>query len=104
MPCSPLAARTFRSGSTSSRTATPYAERCGTAPTPKPRPRAGSRTGTLTLKWEHYLTTIVAADRNGSLEGRVEMRGDKDASGSPFHAVRHVEAPAAETAAPAIGG
>ena len=29
--------------------------------------------------------------RSGELVGRVEMRGDKEASGNPFSAVRHVE-------------
>jgi thiol-disulfide isomerase/thioredoxin len=60
--------------------------------------------GTLTLNWEHYLTTIVARQDGGALVGRVEMRGDKDVSGSPFRAVRHVEQPIADTHAPSIAG
>lgn len=49
--------------------------------------------GTLVLDLGHYLTTIVASEENGALEGKVQMRNDKSPEGSPFHAVRHVEAP-----------
>ena len=60
--------------------------------------------GTVTLEWEHYLTTIVAREQEGTLVGRVEMRNDKDASGSPFRAVRHVARPAATGKVPSIAG
>lgn len=60
--------------------------------------------GTVTLKWEHYLTTIVATEKNGSLAGKVELRGDKEATGNPFRAVRHVERAASATNVPAIAG
>jgi len=60
--------------------------------------------GTVTLEWEHYLTTIVATERNGELVGRVEMRGDKEASGNPFHAVRHVERKLTAANIPSIEG
>ena len=46
--------------------------------------------GTVTLEWEHYLTNIVASQKGSELVGRVEMRNDRDAEGSPFRAVRHV--------------
>lgn len=59
--------------------------------------------GTATLRWEHYLTSIVATEKDGALVGRVEIRGDKDAAGNPFRAVRYV-APAATATGPAIAG
>lgn len=60
--------------------------------------------GTATLEWGHYLTTIVATERNGELVGRVEMRGDKEASGNPFRAVRHVERRVSAANVPSIDG
>jgi len=60
--------------------------------------------GTATLKWDHYLTTIVANEEKGSLVGRVEVRGDKDASGNPFRAIRHVEKTVSASGVPAIAG
>jgi thiol-disulfide isomerase/thioredoxin len=50
--------------------------------------------GTLVLDLGHYLTTIVASERNGALDGKVQMRNDRSPAGSPFHAVRHVDSPA----------
>jgi thiol-disulfide isomerase/thioredoxin len=60
--------------------------------------------GTATLKWEHYLTTIVASEDTGALVGRVEIRGDKDASGNPFRATRHVEKTVSAAGVPSIAG
>src|SRR4051812_6929562 len=42
--------------------------------------------GTLVLDLKHYLTTIVAAEKNGGLEGKVQMRNDRTPEGSPFTA------------------
>jgi hypothetical protein len=58
----------------------------------------------VVLKLEHYLTNIVAVEKNGELVGRVEMRNDKDASGSPFRAVRYVAPPATPANVPAVAG
>jgi thiol-disulfide isomerase/thioredoxin len=60
--------------------------------------------GTVTLRWDHYLTTIVASEKNGSLVGRVEMRGDKEASGNAFTAVRHVDRVVSAQNVPTIDG
>ncbi len=63
-----------------------------------------SADGSITLEWGHYLTTIVASEKNGELVGRVEMRGDKDVSGNPFRAVRHVDRPVTAADVPSIAG
>jgi thiol-disulfide isomerase/thioredoxin len=65
---------------------------------------ASVKDGTVTLHWDHYLTTIIAAEKSGALVGRVEMRGDKEASGNPFTAVRHVEHVVSAQNVPAIDG
>lgn len=59
---------------------------------------------TLVLDLKHYLTTIVATEKNGGLEGKVQMRNDRTPEGSPFKAVRHVDVPAPVSPAPAISG
>jgi peroxiredoxin len=59
--------------------------------------------GAVVLKLEHYLTTIVASEKDGQLDGKVQMRGDKGPEGSPFHAVRYVPR-AAAAGAPSIDG
>ena len=51
----------------------------------------------VVLRLDHYLTNIIASERNGELVGKVQMRNDKDANGSAFRAVRYV----APSAAPA---
>jgi peroxiredoxin len=59
--------------------------------------------GAVVLKLEHYLTTIVASEKDGQLDGKVQMRGDKGPEGNPFHAVRYVPRTAA-AGAPSIDG
>src|SRR5271154_861765 len=67
--------------------------------------QASFENGTLVLNLEHYLTKIVATVDDGQLRGKIEMRGDKGPDGSPFSAVRHTAAPAANTAnVPSIAG
>ncbi len=65
---------------------------------------ASAGNGNVTLRWEHYLTTIVATEKGGQLAGRVEMRGDKEASGNPFRAVRHVVRQTSASGVPSIDG
>ena len=65
---------------------------------------AKHESGNVVLKLEHYLTTIVAAEQNGQLVGKVQMRNDKDTNGSPFRAVRHVAAAVTATNVPNIAG
>ena len=60
--------------------------------------------GTVTLRWDHYLTTIIAVEKGNELVGRVEMRGDKEASGNPFKAVRHVDRSVSAQNVPDIDG
>ncbi len=61
--------------------------------------------GTLTLDFGHYLTKIIATVKDGRLEGKVQLRGDKTAAGNPFSASRHVPATAsASVNAPSIAG
>jgi thiol-disulfide isomerase/thioredoxin len=59
--------------------------------------RASHENGNVVLDLEHYLTKIVAQEKDGQLVGKVQMRNDKDADGSPFRAVRYV-APGADAA------
>jgi thiol-disulfide isomerase/thioredoxin len=68
---------------------------------PETTTRASFENGQVVLSLEHYLTKIVANVKDGELEGRVQMRGDKGPEGSPFHAKRHV--PSAVATAPAGG-
>ena len=58
----------------------------------------------LVLNLEHYLTRIIATEKDGQLVGKIEMRGDKWPEGSPFHAVRYVPKAAAATSVPSIDG
>jgi peroxiredoxin len=65
--------------------------------------------GTVVLKFEHYLTTIVATPKDGQLDGKVDGRlGDRQVyiGSYAFHASRHNSSlPAASgDRAPTIGG
>lgn len=66
--------------------------------------KASFENGRLILNQEHYLTKIVATLKNGELEGKVEMRGDKGPEGSPFRAKRYTDSPVAVVDVPAISG
>lgn len=46
--------------------------------------------GRIVLKLDHYLTSIIAAEQDGALVGKVQMRNDRDQHGSPFRAIRYV--------------
>ena len=58
----------------------------------------------VVLRLDHYLTNIIASERNGELVGKVQMRNDKDANGSAFRAVRYVAPSAAPANLPDISG
>jgi len=58
----------------------------------------------VVLRLDHYLTNIIATEQNGALVGKVQMRNDKDANGSAFHAVRYVAPAAAPANLPDISG
>jgi thiol-disulfide isomerase/thioredoxin len=60
--------------------------------------------GKLTLNIEHYLTTISATLRDGQLDGSAVALNRETSANYGFHAVRHVESPAADAAAPQIAG
>ncbi|HEX9005499.1 MAG TPA: TlpA disulfide reductase family protein [Blastocatellia bacterium] len=63
--------------------------------------------GSVTLNFEHYLTKIVAAVKDGKLEGKVLGRFERDKyiGDYPFQAKRYVAPAAADVAgAPSIGG
>jgi thiol-disulfide isomerase/thioredoxin len=60
--------------------------------------------GNLVLDVEHYLTTISARLENGQLTGTVVTQNRSSGAGYGFHAVRHVDAPAAAGQGPAIAG
>ena len=60
--------------------------------------------GNVVLNLDHYLTKIIASVKDGRLEGKIQSRGDRDANGSPFRAVRHVPRTAAATNVPNISG
>jgi thiol-disulfide isomerase/thioredoxin len=60
--------------------------------------------GTLVLKAEHYLTTITATLNNGELNGDTVLQGPGYTLKYGFHAVRHVDSPAAAVNAPSIAG
>jgi thiol-disulfide isomerase/thioredoxin len=66
--------------------------------------RASHQNGSVILDLEHYLTKIVAEEKDGQLVGKVQMRNDKDADGSPFRAVRYVESAAGAAGVPNIDG
>ncbi len=66
---------------------------------------AGSfKDGNVVLNLDHYLTKIVATVKDGRLEGKVQSRGDRDANGSPFRAVRHVPRTVSAANVPDISG
>jgi thiol-disulfide isomerase/thioredoxin len=74
---------------------------------PETTTSASFENGKVVLSLEHYLTKIVANVKDGELEGRVQMRGDKGPEGSPFHAKRHVAQAATGASAgsiPSIAG
>jgi thiol-disulfide isomerase/thioredoxin len=66
---------------------------------------ASFKDGTVVLSLDHYLTKIVATEKDGQLDGKVQMRGDKGPEGNPFHATRYTPHAAASTVqAPSING
>src|SRR5471032_277703 len=60
--------------------------------------------GAVVLKLEHYLTTIVASEKDGQIDGAVHIRGDKGPEGNPFHASRYVPRAVAAGSVPSIDG
>lgn len=60
--------------------------------------------GKLILKAEHYLTTITATLKDGELTGTTVLQGPSYVLKYDFHAVRHVDSPAAAVNAPSISG
>lgn len=62
--------------------------------------------GTVTLEFAHYLTKIIASEKDGQLVGKVEGRfgGGSYLSAVPFEARRHAPVKAAATTAPHIDG
>jgi thiol-disulfide isomerase/thioredoxin len=60
--------------------------------------------GRLTLRADHYLTTITATLKGGELIGEANLQGPGYALKYGFHAVRHVEAPSQAASAPSIAG
>jgi thiol-disulfide isomerase/thioredoxin len=62
--------------------------------------------GKLTLNFEHYLTKIVASEKNGALTGEVQGRFERDTyiSSIPFEARPFIEPAASPGNAPNIGG
>jgi len=60
--------------------------------------------GKLVLKAEHYLTTITANLDKGELNGDAVLQGPGYSLKYGFHAVRHVDSPAAAVNAPSIAG
>lgn len=65
---------------------------------------ASFKNGKLVLNLEHYLTKIVADFKDGQLDGKIQMRGDKGPEGSEFHASRHVDGDNAGANVPNIAG
>jgi thiol-disulfide isomerase/thioredoxin len=65
---------------------------------------ASFRDGKLTLKSEHYLTTINATLKDGALVGDTTLQGPGYGIQYGFRAVRHVEAPRTAQNVPAIAG
>lgn len=66
--------------------------------------RARFENGTLVLEFSHYLTKIVAAPKSGQLEGKVQLRNDKDAAGNPFSAKPYKSTKLVAANTPAIEG
>ncbi|MDO7843198.1 peroxiredoxin family protein [Sphingomonas immobilis] len=60
--------------------------------------------GKLTLNVEHYLTTISADLKDGTLTGTAIAQNRESTAPYTFRAVRHVEAPAPAVNAPSIAG
>src|SRR5882724_1379445 len=60
--------------------------------------------GVVVLKLEHYLTSIIASEKDGAMDGKVQMRGDKGPEGSPFQATRYTPRAAVTGAVPSIDG
>jgi peroxiredoxin len=60
--------------------------------------------GKLVLDFGHYLTRVIATEKNGQLEGKVQLRNDKDAAGNAFRAERHAPSTTPASKAPAIDG
>jgi thiol-disulfide isomerase/thioredoxin len=65
---------------------------------------ASFKDGTLVLSLDHYLTRIVASEKSGQLEGKVQMRNDKGPEGNAFHATRWAPPSAAPGDVPSIAG
>lgn len=62
------------------------------------------RDDNLVLNVDHYLTTISAKVEGGQLNGTVVAQNRENSANYDFHAVRHVDTPAAAVAAPQIAG
>lgn len=63
------------------------------------------RDGNLVLNVDHYLTTITAKLDRGQLNGTVVAQNRENSSDYSFHAVRHVDTPAAAASpAPQVAG
>jgi thiol-disulfide isomerase/thioredoxin len=62
--------------------------------------------GVVTLNFEHYLTKIVATQKNGKLEGKLFGRFERETyiSEEPFEAVPHLDQSAFQGSVPQIGG
>lgn len=60
--------------------------------------------GKLTLKADHYLTTITATLKDGELVGKTLLTGPSYTLKYDFHAVRHVDSPAPAGEVPSIAG
>lgn len=65
---------------------------------------ASHKNGEVVLKLDHYLTNIIASEKDGALVGKVQMRNDKDANGSPFRAVRYVAPTSTPANVPNVAG
>ena len=65
---------------------------------------ASFKDGKLVLNIEHYLTTINATLKDGALDGAVVAQNRESSAQYGFHAVRHVDFVAANTASPNIAG
>lgn len=65
---------------------------------------ASFENGVLTLRADHYLTTITASLSNGELTGKTVLTGPSYTLKYDFHAVRHVESDAVSEKPPAIAG
>jgi thiol-disulfide isomerase/thioredoxin len=65
---------------------------------------AALQDGRVALRFDHYLTTIIATQEGNALVGKVQQRNDREASGSPFRAVRHVSRPPVTGNVPNVAG